>query len=143
MSLFAISKFLVILFLISACSSVKTYESVANKTCGQNFCSEVEVKDDLGKILVTDIQGLKANSNSLELNAYCNFPMRKPLRSKHLGLVANTNDPIDLVKREGYWEFSTSQIEEGCRFTISVTSRKVEEKFRFAALGKTARGVQN
>jgi len=141
MSLFALSKLLVVVFLISACSSVKTYESLANKTCGQNFCSEVEVKDDLGKILVTDETGDKTNLNSLELDAYCNFPFRKPLRSKHLGLVANTNDPIDLVKRDGFWEFSTSQIKEGCRFTISVISKKVEEKFRFVALGKAQSGL--
>jgi hypothetical protein len=131
MSLFVHTKLLVIMLLISACSSVKTYESVANKSCGQNFCSEVSVKDDLGKILVTDVKGEKTNLNSLELNAYCNFPMRKPLRSKHLGLVANTNDSIDLVKRDGFWEFSTSQMEKGCRFTISVSSKKIEEKFRF------------
>jgi hypothetical protein len=143
MSLFVYAKLLVIMLLVSACSSVKTYESVANKSCGQNFCSEVEVENDLGKILVTDITGVKANLNSLELDAYCNFPMRKPLRSKHLGLVANTNESIDLVKREGFWEFSTSQIEEGCRFTISVTSKKIEEKFRFVALGKTPMGGQN
>lgn len=140
MSFFLRTKLLAIMFLISACSSVKTYESVANKSCGPNFCSEVEVKDDLGKILVTDGTGGNANLNSLELDAYCNFPLRKPLRSKHLGLVANTNDPIDLVKREGFWEFSTSQIKEGCRFTISVTSRKVEEKFRFVAVGKAPMG---
>jgi hypothetical protein len=131
MSFFIQTKLLVIMLLISACSSVKTYESVANKSCGQNFCSEVSVKDDLGKILVTDVKGEKTNLNSLELNAYCNFPMRKPLRSKHLGLVANTNDSIDLVKRDGFWEFSTSQMEKGCRFTISVSSKKIEEKFRF------------
>jgi hypothetical protein len=132
MSLFVHTKLLVIMLLVAACSFVKTYDSVANNiTCGQNFCSEVEVKDDLGKILITDVTGEKTNLNSLEVNAYCNFPLRKPLRSKHLGLVAKTNDSIDLVKREGFWEFSTSQMEEGCRFTISVTSKKIEEKFRF------------
>ena len=144
MSLFVHTKLLLIMLLVSGCSSVKTYESVANNiSCGQNFCSEVEVKDDLGKILVTDVKGENTNLKSLVVNAYCNFPLRKPLRSKHLGLVATTNDAIDVVKREGFWEFSTSQMEEGCRFTISVTSKKIEEKFRFVALGKASVGRKN
>jgi hypothetical protein len=140
MSFFAHTQLLVILLLLTACSSVKTYESVANKTCGPNFCSEVEVKNHLGKILVTNAKDKNAKLNSLKLNAYCNFPKRKLLRPKHVGSVANASEPIELVKREGFWEFSTSQIHDGCRFTVSVTFKKIEEKFRFVALGKAALG---
>ncbi len=140
LSLFSNIKLLVVLLTISSCTLVKSYESVANKSCGQNFCSEIELKNHVGIIFITDVSGQKLKANSIEVDAHCIHSMNRAPRSKHLGLAGKRNDPIDLVSREGSWEFAASQIQEGCLFTVSVTSKKIEEIFRFVAMWKASMG---
>jgi hypothetical protein len=116
---------------------VKVYKSKeqpllhAAKTCGQNFCSEIVVNETQGKVLVTDIYGSRILPALIEVAADCNSLKIKPVRSNHLKRVLKTNDSIELILRNGFWEFSLSSLEQGCRLMISITSKKMQEKFQY------------
>jgi hypothetical protein len=143
------SRFLQILILgtltfVSSCTSVKVYKSTeqtllhAAKTCGKNFCSEIVVNETQGKVLVTDIYGSRVLPTLIEVAADCNPLKTRPVRSIHLKRVLKTNDSIELILRNGFWEFSPSSLEEGCRLMISISSKKMQEKFQYTVLPKTA-----
>lgn len=140
MAIFLLATF----FLVSACSSVKVYKSKdqaflhSAKTCGLNFCSEILVNENQGKVLVTDVYGLRASPALVDVTAACNSLEKKAQRARHLKRVLETNDSIELVPKAGFWEFEPISLELGCRLVISVASKRLHEKFQYTVMPKGA-----
>jgi hypothetical protein len=144
MSHFMTTFLLATLFFASACSSVKVYKSKdktflrSAKTCGLIFCSEILVSDNQGKVLVTDVNGLRASPALVDVMATCNLLKRKAQRARHLKRVLETNNSIELVAKDDFWEFEPSSLEVGCRLVISVVSKRFHEKFEYNVMPKLA-----
>ena len=140
MSRFMTIFLLATLFFASACSSVKVYKSKdqtflrSAKTCGLIFCSEIQVNDNQGKVIVTDVHGLRASPALVDVVANCNLLKRNAQKAKHLKRVLETNNSIELVAKADFWEFEPISLEVGCRLVISVASKRFREKFEYTVM---------
>jgi hypothetical protein len=123
-------KILWLLFFMTACASLLPSQAVelsdgSATSCKNENCIKLDVTQEQGRIDVL------STYSDYQLMARCVYDHGQRTRSTHLGKMTKEYSKINVIPKQGHWEFTMSEVQPECRLDIWLISATDKAFFSF------------